>query len=98
MTETTMTDIKPIAQTPYASDHHAPYAYFDYVSAHGIAQGIAEITLEARRLRCSDDGAVLVDRVMMAHLRCGLPALLQLRHAIDSVLLMNEPVSEGSAH
>jgi hypothetical protein len=40
------------------------------------------------------DGRVAIDRVVVCHLRCGLPALLGLRAAIDAIIAMTERPAE----
>ncbi|WP_158811076.1 hypothetical protein [Beijerinckia sp. L45] len=79
---------------PYAPGHTCPFVYFDAAGAVGHLNGMAEITLEARRLTMPTDVSnVVLDRVMVAQLRCNMPALRHLRNAIDSALLLAEPVA-----
>lgn len=72
----------------------APFIQLDLAAAWGIADGVAAITLQARQLRISPDGlqAHLVDT---GHLRASLPALLQLRDAINAVEKMARKQSEA---
>jgi hypothetical protein len=46
----------------------------------------------------SVDGAVLRDRVAVAHLRMGLEALQSLRSALDGIILLATPKPDGQAH
>jgi hypothetical protein len=75
----------------------APFLYFDGAPNFGFYGGIANVTLEAIR-HTSVDGAVLRDRVAVAHLRMGLEALQSLRSALDGIILLATPKPEGQAH
>jgi hypothetical protein len=79
---------------------NAPFIFFDSASFYGWSQGnIAQLTLDATRLMAAGpDGRVAIDRVVVCHLRCGLPALLGLRAAIDAIIAMaQQPKPEGPA-
>ena len=70
---------------------NAPFIFFDGASFYGLSGGVGQITLEATRLQAAGpDGRVALDRVVTAHLRCGVPALRSLRAAIDAVMAMAE--------
>jgi hypothetical protein len=75
----------------------APFLYFDLVPTYGFNRGIAKITLEALRLHTTA-GGVKQDRVVVAHLRMGLDAAIDLRKALDGIILMAEPKPEGPAN
>ena len=107
---TVMTDAKPIKpmpeaapeddaplQAPYAPPHETPFVFFDHVSSYGILDGVAQLTLEARRMRCDDGSTVIYERIMVAHLRCALPALGLLRTSIDGVIKLAASQATGSA-
>jgi hypothetical protein len=75
---------------------HAPFLYFEDAPAFGIMSGIVRITLEAGRLYTSNQGVVMQDRIVVAHLRMNIPAALALKRAIEGALLLaNSPTSEA---
>ena len=77
---------------------NAPFIFFDAAHFFGLLNGVGQITLEANRLAAvGPDGRIVIDRVVVAHLRSSLPALRRLRAAIDGILLMAEP-TEGPAN
>jgi hypothetical protein len=75
---------------------NAPFIFFDSASFYGWSQGsIAQLTLDATRLMAAGpDGRVAIDRVVVCHLRCGLPALRGLHAAIDAIIAMAERPAE----
>jgi hypothetical protein len=90
-----MTDENIAAET---SSANAPLLYFENATCFGLSGGVGQITIEANILRAGADNRVAIDRVVVGHLRGNLPALRSLRNAIDNVLLMAEPKSEGPAN
>jgi hypothetical protein len=76
----------------------APFIYFDFPSTWGFNPGIGNITLEASRYHVQVDGSVARDRVVVAHLRMGLDAAIQLKKALDAILLLAAPTPEGPAN
>ena len=65
----------------------APYIYFEGAPNFGFTNGIINITLAANR-HLLKDGAPVRDVVATAHLRCNVPAALELRNALDAALLL----------
>lgn len=91
------TGIDTPPQAPYAPPHESPFVFFDHVSSYGVLDGVAQLTIEARRLRCDDGSTVIFERVMTAHLRCSLPALALLRASIDGVFKLAEGQAKAEA-
>jgi len=78
---------------------NAPFIYFENVPFYGLLNGVGQITMEAGRIFGADaDGKVILDRVVVAHLRGNIPAIRALRAALDGILLMAEPKPEGPAN
>lgn len=73
--------------TPAPAYDNAPIIFSELASAWGVHDGVASITLEATRLMTSSDG-VRKAFSTVAHLRMSMPALRQLRDAIDAVELL----------
>ena len=80
--------------TPAPACDGAPCIYSELASAWGVHDGVAALTLEASRLVNTADG-VRKDLVTVAHLRMSVPAMLQLRDAIDEVEKMARKQSEA---
>ena len=78
---------------------NAPIIYFDGAPTFGFNEGIANVTLEVVRMKYTN-GKVVSDRVTVAHLRMGLPAMMRLKAAIDGAILIANPVEkpEGKAN
>ena len=73
---------------------HAPFLYFENASAFGHLSGIIRITLEAARIiPAPGNQGVVIDRVIVAHLRMNIPAALSLKAAIDGALLLATPAA-----
>lgn len=87
-----------VGQISAIASANAPFIYFENAGPIGLLNGIGQITLEANRLMAASDGRAAMDRVVVAHLRSNLPALMSLRTAIDNILLMAEPTPEGPAN
>jgi hypothetical protein len=75
---------------------HAPFLYFEDAPTFGHLNGIIRITLEATRLCTSQQGEVVQDRVVVAHLRMNMQAALSLKAAIEGVLLLANPATSES--
>ena len=75
----------------------APFIYFDLVPNYGFNRGVAKVTLEALRMH-SNPAGVKQDRVVVAHLRMGIDAAVDLKRALDAVILMATPTPEGPAN
>jgi hypothetical protein len=65
----------------------APYVYFEGAPNFGFGNGIISITLAANR-HLLRDGAPVTDAIAIAHLRCNVPAAIELRSALDAALLL----------
>jgi hypothetical protein len=65
----------------------APYIYFEGAPNFGFVNGIIGVTLAANR-HLLRDGAPVTDAVAIAHLRCNVPAAIELRNALDGALLL----------
>jgi hypothetical protein len=74
----------------------APYIYFEGAPNFGFANGIVTVTLAANR-HLLRDGAPVTDIVATAHLRCNVPAAIELRNALDGALLLAAR-TRGGAH
>jgi hypothetical protein len=74
----------------------APYIYFEGAPNFGFANGIVTVTLAANR-HLLRDGAPVADVVATAHLRCNVPAAIELRNALDGALLLAAR-THGGAH
>ena len=84
---------------------HAPFLYFEGVSAFAHFNGVIRVTLEAARDMIipgqpqavgSDRVAVASDRVIVAHLRMSILAALSLKTAIEEALLLAAPAAGAS--
>lgn len=73
---------------------NAPFLYFDGAPNFGLHNGVVNITLEAIRFSAVDH-EIVPDRVIVAHLRMGLPAARALKSALEKVLLLAAPVPDG---
>ena len=70
----------------------APFLYFESATAFGILNGVVQVTLEARRLMpTSPAGGVIIDRVIVGHLRTSMAGALALKSAIEGALLLASP-------
>ena len=65
----------------------APYIYFEGAPNFGFTKGVINVTLAANR-HLLTDGAPVRDVVATAHLRCNVPAAVELRNALDAALLL----------
>jgi hypothetical protein len=63
----------------------APFVLFDDVGAAGVLNGVIRLSLEAGRLLPGPEG-VVVDRVVVAHLRMSVPAARALKRAAESAV------------
>jgi hypothetical protein len=74
----------------------APFVFFEGAPNFGFANGIVNVTLAAAR-HLVKDGVSVTDAVAVAHLRCNIPAAIELRAALDSALLLAAKAG-GPAH
>jgi hypothetical protein len=79
----------PVSDTP-----HAPFVFFENAPALGFTNGVAAITLSANRTWIDPSGVVVNEQCVVAHLRGNVQALLSLRQAIDSALLLAAPTQQ----
>jgi hypothetical protein len=73
----------------------APYIYFEGAPNFGFVHWIINITLAANR-HLLRDSAPVTDAVAIAHLRCNVPAAIELRNALDAALLLAAPPQGGA--
>lgn len=73
---------------------NAPFIYFDNAPNYGVNHGVMNITLEAARFQPGGQAGVLMDRVLVGHLRMSLPAAENLRAAITAALALVQPKPE----
>ena len=76
---------------------HAPIIYFEGAPNFGINNGIVNVTLAVVRNLPDGQGGVAQDVVAIAHLRCNVPAALELRKALDDAILLGIK-TEGKAN
>jgi hypothetical protein len=76
----------------------APIIYFEAVSTFGHNNGIVNCMLAVGIALPTADGGTSGHAVSVAHLRCNIPAAVQLRDAIDKALLLAAPAAEGKAN
>lgn len=70
----------------------APFLYFEGAPFYGLLNGVGQVTLDTGRIFGADaNGKVIMDRVLVAHLRGNLNAIRSLRAALDGIILMSEP-------
>jgi len=73
----------------------APYIYFEGAPNFGFMHGIINITIAANR-HLLRDGAPVAYAMAIAHLRCNIPAAIELRNALDAALLLAAPPQRGA--
>jgi hypothetical protein len=74
----------------------APFVFFEGAPNFGFLNGVVNVTLATTK-HLIKDGVAVSDIVAVAHLRCNIPAALELRGALDSALLLAAK-TEGAAH
>ena len=70
-------------ELPPIGNADGPIVYFDIAPNFGFNDGIGNVTLEAARYISTSQNVVVTDRVVVAHLRMGLSAAMNLRAALD---------------
>jgi hypothetical protein len=84
---------------PYTDTLRAPFLYFETVPGLAYYNGIISVTLTAGRNWVGQDGAMVDEQVVVAYLRCNIPAAISLRDALDKALLLAAPpAGEGKAN
>lgn len=72
----------------------APFIYTDWIGAKGIQNNVVAVTLQANRLM-EVGGKLVLDRVVVGHLRMPLETMRVLKAVLDEVeLLVKPPASE----
>lgn len=74
---------------------NAPFIYFDGTPNFGINNGVINISLEALRFQPGTE-AVIVDRVIVAHLRMSVLAAVGLRDSLTKAIEMTAPAKSSS--
>jgi hypothetical protein len=84
----------PLSQIPL------PVIYFDASPSSSHLNGIIGITLTVSGNVPTSDGKIVPCAGVVAHLKCNIPAAMQLRGALDNALLLAQPVEnpEGKAN
>jgi hypothetical protein len=78
---------------------NAPVIYFEDAPFFGLLNGIGKVTIQvSRHAARAPDGGVLADYIFVAHLAGNVPAIRNLRAALDGILLMAEPKPESPAN
>ncbi|HMK88356.1 MAG TPA: hypothetical protein VK446_01800 [Methylocystis sp.] len=73
---------------------NAPFIYFEKIPNFGFNHGIVNITLEALRYT-AQEGNVVTDRVIVAHLRTNAQGLASLKNAIEGIQLLAQKTEPG---
>lgn len=81
--------ISKVVDTP-----HAPIIHFDGAPNCGVRDGIINVTLAVQCLT-PNAGAIDVNVVVAAYLRCSIIAARDLRDALDKALLIASAQAEG---
>ena len=86
--------VTPISERPM------PVIYFDGAPSLSHLNGIIGVTLMVTGNLPTSDGQIVQCASIVAHLKCNIPAAMQLRGALDSALLLAQPVEkpEGKAN
>lgn len=81
----------------HRDEAHAPIVYFEAAPNFGHMNGIISVTLSAGRAILNQDGTTIdSDAVVVAYLRCNIPAAINLRRALDDALLLAQPAPPAS--
>ena len=86
-----------LAQAPVIPVYalHAPTIFYEWAPAFGFTNGVVNLTLAANRTWIGQDGAVVNEQVVVAHLRGNVQAALSLRDSLDKALLLAASTPEG---
>lgn len=87
-------NLKEVA-VPTIDVQHAPFIFYDSVTAIGSLCGVINITLGASRTWINQDRDLVNDHVAVAFLRCNIQAAMGLRDSLDRAILMAVPAAEG---
>ena len=69
-----------------------PVVYFDNAPSLSHNKGVIGVTLTVTGNAPTADGNVIQFASVVAHLKCNIPAAIALRGALDSALLLAQPV------
>jgi hypothetical protein len=77
-----------------------PVVYFDNAPSLSHNNGVIGVTLTVTGNVPTRDGNIIQVASIVAHLKCNIPAAIALRGALDSALLLAQPVEkpEGKAN
>lgn len=76
-----------------------PFIYFETTPFFGLVNGIGKVALGVScQIAVAPDGDVLFDHALVAYLVGNLEAIKRFRSALDGILLLAEPASEGPAN
>lgn len=76
---------------------HAPVVYFEVAPISSYLNGLGRITLSANFETLNGKAkAVVADNVVTAHLRSNIAGFVELRAAIDRLLLLAQPTETGT--
>jgi hypothetical protein len=77
-----------------------PVIYFDHAPTLSHLNGVIGVTLVVTGNVPASDGKIINCASVVAHLKCNIPAALALKGAIESALLLAQPVEkpEGKAN
>jgi hypothetical protein len=78
----------PLSQIPL------PVLYFDSAPSLSHMNGVIGVTLTVTANVPAADGQIIQCASVVAFLKCNIPAALQLRSALDSALLLAQPVEK----
>jgi hypothetical protein len=93
------TDPRAAVGMPASDVPHAPVLYFENTISFGFHNGVVSLTLTTSRDWISEDGTLVSEQVVVAHLRSAVPAAASLRSALDKALLLAAPpAGEGKAN
>lgn len=67
---------------PVSDALHAPVIFYEWAPAVGFTNGVVNLTLAANRTWIGQNGAVLNEQVVVAHLRGNVQAALSLRDSL----------------
>lgn len=75
----------------------APVLYSDWISSHGVVDGVATITFEAQRFMLVRDGERADDRVVVLHLRLPMNSVKVLEAVCGEVRQMAKRQVEANS-
>lgn len=76
----------------------APIIFAEIAPTFGFRNGVGNVTLETVRHMTAADGNSSPSRVVVAHLRLPLPAIIHLKNAVDGMLLQAAPPASDASN